>query len=119
MMSSRQRYLLIDRPKLMGMLKFESEAALKSTYEEWIREALTVKTTGRESKWTESVAVGGKDFVERIKDRLGARAGSREVEIEEDDFVLREKKDYYRSIFARKKGMLSNIIRLKKIRSIF
>jgi putative transposase len=114
-MSSRQRYLLINRPKLMDILNIEREEVLKSAYEEWIKEALNVKMAGRESKWTESVAVGEKDFVERIKNKLGARAGSRKAETEDGDFVLREKGAYYRGIFAREKGTLSNPIRLKKI----
>ncbi len=96
------------------MLNIESEEVLKSACEGWIKKALNAKMTGRESKWTESVAVGGKDFDERIKDKLGARAGSRKAETENGDFVLREKRHSYRSSFAQEKGTLSNGIRLKK-----
>jgi hypothetical protein len=73
---------------------------------------------GQESKWTETYAVAGKDFVERIKNKLGARAGPRKAETENGDFVLREKRHYWRSSFAQEKGTLSNTIRLKKILSL-
>jgi len=114
-MSNRQRYLLINQPKLMDLLNIEREEVLKSAYEEWIREALNVRTAGREPMWTESVAVGGKDFVERIKDKLGARACSRRTEKENSDFVLYEMRHPYSSSFAREKDTLRNSIRPKKI----
>jgi hypothetical protein len=59
--------------------------------------------------------VGGRILLSGLKRDWGRGAISREVETEEDDFVLREMRRYYRCIFAREKGMLSNTIRLKKI----
>ncbi len=44
----------------------------------------------RESKWTQSIAVGDKSFLEQIKDRLGIRAKGRKIHGSEDEYQLRE-----------------------------
>jgi putative transposase len=44
----------------------------------------------RESKWTQSIAVGDKSFLEQIKDRLGIRAKGRKIHGSEDEYHLRE-----------------------------
>lgn len=44
-----------------------------------IEEALKSKCNIRESKWTESVAVGSRDFVEETKDRLGFKIKGRKI----------------------------------------
>ncbi|MCB2180652.1 MAG: hypothetical protein KQH63_01330 [Desulfobulbaceae bacterium] len=49
------------------------EEAFCVVYSGWVEEALKVETR-REPAWSESVAVGGKKYVERIKEELGFRA---------------------------------------------
>jgi hypothetical protein len=44
----------------------------------------------RESRWTESIAVGGSPFIERIKNAMGAMAKGRCVQPGEGAFELRE-----------------------------
>ena len=44
----------------------------------------------RESRWTESIAVGGSLFIERIKNAMGAMAKGRCVQPGEGAFELRE-----------------------------
>ena len=43
-----------------------------------------------ESKWTQSIAVGGKTFLEKIKGILGYRARGRKIICADDTFELRE-----------------------------
>jgi hypothetical protein len=45
---------------------------------------------GKEDKWTQSIAVGSKSFVERIKESLGFRAACRKIIGADDTFELRE-----------------------------
>ncbi len=49
----------------------------------------------REGKWTESVAVGNKGFLETVKAKLGARAKGRRVSGAENDFALREPQELF------------------------
>ena len=46
---------------------------------EWVEEILKTKNYVRESKWSQSIAVGSKSFVEGIKEKLGIRAKGRKV----------------------------------------
>ena len=57
-------------------------------------------------KWTESIAVGGKEFVEQTKERLGVRGQSREVIEAQGAYALREPRTPYITGFEEEKGVL-------------
>ncbi len=44
----------------------------------------------KENKWTQSIAVGSKTFVEKMKEALGFRATGRKIISDDDTFELRE-----------------------------
>ena len=48
------------------------------------------KNCGKENKWTQSIAVGSKTFIEKIKEALGFRARGRKIICADDTFELRE-----------------------------
>jgi REP-associated tyrosine transposase len=54
----------------------------------------------RESKWSQSIAVGSKSFVEGIKEKLGIRAKGRKVEESGGLYHLREAQLPYDSDFT-------------------
>lgn len=81
----RARYRIIDRPALAEALEVDL-SNLSAAHAEWIDEALRARRQQREALWTDSVAVGGRRFVESVqrptrrpwplpRDR-GARRGS-------------------------------------------
>jgi putative transposase len=76
---SRQRYRLIDKNILIELFNLGSEEELKIAYNNWIESRLNEGHLQRESHWTESLAVGSKDFVANIKDRLGIKVKHRNV----------------------------------------
>jgi hypothetical protein len=45
---------------------------------------------GKENKWTQSIAVGSKTFIEKMKETLGFRAKGRKIICADDTFELRE-----------------------------
>jgi len=47
------------------------------------------------SKWTQSIAVGDKSFLEQIKEHLGIRAKGRKIHGSEGEFQLREMQTNY------------------------
>ena len=53
----------------------------------------------RESRWTESIAVGGRPFIERIKKAMGAMTKGRCLQPGEGAFELREVQSVYNAIF--------------------
>ena len=63
----------------------------------------------RDAKWTESIAVGDKEFVMETKAKLGAKAiGRRELENNEG-YELKEPQSPYTPVFTLKKCTLSLI----------
>ncbi|OGP91777.1 MAG: hypothetical protein A2Z19_04630 [Deltaproteobacteria bacterium RBG_16_54_18] len=71
----------------------------QEAYRERVQEACLTQSIVRESKWTESIAVGSKEFVEDTKDRLGMKACGREVIGGDGTYQLREVSEPYGRIF--------------------
>ena len=79
----KERYSLIDHAQLVTLLGKEGIDDLIDSHATWVDEAVNQGSKPREVKWTESIAVGSKEFVEKIKEKLGALFLSRKVEGEE------------------------------------
>jgi putative transposase len=91
----RERYGIIDFTNLMSLLQIETHEALKEAHKKWINEALKRTEHTRESLWTQSIAVGDKSFVEKIKEILNLRTKGRLVQKAEEVFHLSEKQASY------------------------
>jgi putative transposase len=65
-----------------------------------VEESLARQGGKRESRWTESIAVGSKAFVEKTKAKLGIKAIGREVMGADGVYELRERDVSYNAIFA-------------------
>jgi putative transposase len=96
----RQRYSLINYGSLADLLGVKSMGELRRSYREWVEETLAREVGGRESRWTESIAVGSQGFVEKTKAELGIKATGREVVGTESVYELRERDDSYKGNFA-------------------
>jgi len=105
--SNRQRYKLIDTEKLMELLGMDNQERLKESYETWINTALVSRTLKRESYWTESVAVGDRDFVEDIKNKLGLKVNHRRFKEVNRIYALRDQVIPYEANFHAKMSDLS------------
>ena len=85
-----QRYNLIDRKRLMTLCNIDDSDRLSKVYKGWVEDVLARDKNSRESKWTQSIAVGDKYFVEQVKDKLGFKAIGKKVSGTGDAFELRE-----------------------------
>jgi len=94
----RQRYRIVDRAALAEALDIDVER-LADAHREWVEEALRGRPE-RQPQWSESVAVGGRSFAERVLDDLGARARDRHLEQWEDAYVVREPLVAYAKLFG-------------------
>jgi len=47
-------------------------------------------SSGKEGKWTQSIAVGSKSFIEKVKEALKFRSKGRKIISADDTFELRE-----------------------------
>jgi REP element-mobilizing transposase RayT len=103
----RERYALIDYKRLMELLHISTFDELRNSHKKWVEEILKTKNNVRESKWSKSIAVGSKGFVEGIKEKLGIRAKGRKVGESGGLYHLREVQVPYNSDFTPENSDLS------------
>jgi len=96
----RQRYSLIDHGRLRDLLDIKSMEELKRSYRDWVEKSVAAWGGNRESRWTESIAVGSKAFVERTKAELGIKATGRGVMEADGIYELREGDVSYKPNFG-------------------
>ena len=85
------------------MLGIKDNDQLSEYHCNWVEEILRNGSNQRDSKWTEAIAVGDKEFVMETKAKLGAKArGRRELENNEG-YELKEQQRPYSPVFDPKK----------------
>jgi putative transposase len=104
----RLRYTLIDHGCLMDLLGISSIDMLQRAHRGWVEENLRAEGRTRESKWSESIAVGSKGFVASIKKQLGIRAKGQKIMGSAGECQLRETQYPYSAISVGEKNLLSS-----------
>jgi putative transposase len=102
----RQRYGLIDFDGLRELFNFRSISELANAYRGWVEGSMKEGRFSRDGKWTASIAVGKKEFVEKVKERLGARAQGREVRAAAGAYVLNDPEAPYTANFGGENDVL-------------
>jgi len=104
----KQRYSLVDQQMLHSVAGSGNEDAFRNSHRSWVKDALRVNSNQRENLWTESIAVGNKSFVEKVKERLGYKARGRRITVSESGpgAELRESVAAYKAGFDVKNGDL-------------
>jgi putative transposase len=105
--SPPDRYRLIERNALMELLGIGDSELLSLYHRKWVDTALKNDKKAREKRWSESIAVGSRQFVDQVKTQLGARGVGRKVIQSVDGHELREPQVSYDDRFGWKKGLLS------------
>lgn len=70
---SRRRYRIVDMERLLQSAGVASESKFRDWYVNAIEQRLAAGKWGRESHWTESLAVGSRKFVETVSARYTSR----------------------------------------------
>ncbi|MFK5952299.1 MAG: transposase [Desulfobacterium sp.] len=92
----RQRYRIIDYESMKNLFGFSDLNHMKESHQKWINEALENDRLKRESHWTQSVAVGDKEFLQSVKESLNHNVRGRSVEsTDSGSFQLREAQTSY------------------------
>lgn len=103
----RQRKSLIHYDALCSHLGLGKYEHLREAHREWVEAALKAKNHCREEMWTQSIAVGSRDFTETTKDALGVLANGRKLRESEAACELREPPSLYEHDFNGEKMGLS------------
>lgn len=88
----KRRNRLLDRTALLNRLDSQNAAAFEHAYRAAIEERVT-HSNGRDPRWTESIAVGRRDFVERAETQLLAehtRSRTTRTEAADGAWILKE-----------------------------
>jgi REP element-mobilizing transposase RayT len=102
-----QRYTIIDRKRLMDLLGMNAVDELPGAHRGWIDDALGAGEVERDRTWTESIAAGGRSFVEEVGEKLGQRGFGRGVMETETGHELRERQASYKTNLAAQNGLPS------------
>jgi len=100
----RSKNILIDYERLRKLLGFDSYDRLIIYHKSWVKDYLGNGKNIRDEKWTRSIAVGGRGFVDRVKSILGALALGRKSTETGEAYQLREPFVPYNAHFEVKKG---------------
>jgi REP-associated tyrosine transposase len=98
----RFRNQLTDWRTLLSVLGLADLGQLRAAREVWAAQALQAGALDRDPKWTESVAVGCREYVEEVVEKLGGKAIGRDVLDEGKLFVLKEEGTAYLCVFGGK-----------------
>ena len=100
----RRKNILIDYVKVQRLLGAGSYEQLRTSHKGWVEEYLGDGGKARSEEWTDSVAVGSRPFVERVKALLGFRARGRKVIEGANGYQVKEGPATYDALFGVKNG---------------
>jgi putative transposase len=102
--SPRRKCVLIAYEKLARLSGYDDYDSFRQSHGEWVNGSLADSNNVCEKQWTQSVAVGGEEFVQRIKESLGTKALGRKVREVPGGYELRERAVSYIADFGAQKG---------------
>ena len=95
----RRKNVIIAYDRLRQLAGFKDYESFVSAHRQWVHDAIKKNDDKRDSRWSESVAVGSIQFAERIKNAMGAMARGRSIRGIKNGFELRESQSGYNAIF--------------------
>lgn len=98
--SPRPRKRVVDFEALMRLLNVDSHQTLVDLQNRLLQNEIS--DSKRNPIWTQSVAVGEREYLEEIKRNLGSRGMYRQVDDENRFRILREPGHAYHAIFGKK-----------------
>jgi putative transposase len=102
-----KRYAVIDTSALLALTDFHDLTHFQYEHTSWVHASLGSEGHRRDACWSESLAVGSREFVTLMRANLGGKACARQVTEQEDTFTLREPRASYGYDFDREMGVLS------------
>lgn len=101
--SPRRKCVLIAHEKLAKLCGYDDYDAFRQSHKEWVNGSLAVGNNACDNQWTRSIAVGGEQFLQKIKEGLGTRTLGRRIREVPGGYELRERASYIAD-FSPQKG---------------
>ena len=102
----KDRYTVINYEHLKEQLGMNSLEELRCHHKKWVDSYINDSISSYDSKWSESIAVGNKSFVDEVFHKLGNRARKRKVTEKAGSYLIKEPGISYNSHFGGKMGLL-------------
>lgn len=90
LMQNPQRYKLINTKTVMDLIGIDDLIAFKKFYSECIKSTLLSDKLMRDSRWTESIAVGTEAFISNVRNQLGYKAKYRDIHRIQKSWIIRD-----------------------------
>jgi len=104
----KRKNILIDYQRLQELLGFDSYDELKRYHKRWVDDSLENGENIGDDKWTKSIAVGNKSFVEKVKSLMGVLAIGRKGIEGGESYQLREPAIAYGAHLGGKKSDMAS-----------
>ena len=104
--SPPQRYRIIDLSTLMALCGAHSVPDLQRQLREWVAQGLQGMPSGKEEKWSTSIAIGSDQFIERVKSSLAVKAPHKPDAMNQERNTIKEDLVSYSLHFNSKIGAL-------------
>jgi len=98
--SVSNQFLLLLENRLMELFGFESLDVLTETHGQWIEESLKKDKLAREERWSRSIAVGSREYIENRQTKLGVKAIHLKIHESKGSFEIREDQIPYTADFG-------------------
>ncbi len=99
-----KRYSVIDYKTLRALFSIDDQLHFQQKHYQWVESELAADRSKRMSFWSESIAVGGEQFIKKLHLQLGLRGKGRSVALENEEFILKEPSAPYKTLFEDKKS---------------
>jgi putative transposase len=86
---------MLDMPRVLELTECADAAELARNYAAFVEEAIAGERLAREARWTESIAVGNREFVEGVAGEIEGRAKLDIDKDGEDIWTVREEPPGY------------------------
>jgi len=103
-----KRYAIIDLRSLSALSGFSDLQEFQRAHREWVERGVENGLAARHERWSESIAVGSRSFVEKVQNQLGFKAAHRHVTQVQGSYVRREPAAAYAGKFVGEKAALSS-----------
>ena len=100
----KRKHVIINYERLRELLGFESYDEVRIYHKRWVEDFLGNGNNIQDDKWTKSIAVGSRGFVDRVKSLMVILAVGRKSIGTGDSYQLREPSIPYGAHFGIKKG---------------
>jgi putative transposase len=102
--SPRRKCVLVAYEKLAALTGYDDYDLLRQSHREWVQASLADGNNVHDSQWTRSIAVGGEQFVEEIKEGLGTKILGRRIRKVLGGYELRDRTSSYITDLSLKKS---------------